>query len=157
MRKDAKKESSDDYAKGVIENSLKKSFAPEFLNRIDDVIVFNNLKMDDIHKIIDIELKGLYKRLEKLGYLIKLTDEAKDFIADKGYDAQFGARPIKRAIQKCLEDPLAEEIINASLNEGDKISVGLDKKKEKIAIKITKPKASKVDQDTKKDDNEKES
>ncbi|NQY11614.1 MAG: ATP-dependent Clp protease ATP-binding subunit [Flavobacteriales bacterium] len=153
----AKKESSDDYAKGVIENSLKKSFAPEFLNRIDDVIVFNNLKMDDIHKIIDIELKGLYKRLEKLGYLIKLTDEAKDFIADKGYDAQFGARPIKRAIQKCLEDPLAEEIINASLNEGDKISVGLDKKKEKIAIKITKPKASKVDQDTKKDDNEKES
>jgi len=151
----AKREWSDEHAKNVIENSLKKSFAPEFLNRIDDVIIFNSLKMDDIHQIIDIELHGLYERLEKLGYDIKLSNAVKDFIADKGYDAQFGARPIKRAIQKYLEDPLAEEIINSSLKEGDKIAIDLDKKKEEIKIKVTKKKGSKVDQeveDEKKDE-----
>ncbi len=90
----------DDHAKGVIENSLKKAFAPEFLNRIDDVIIFNSLDKADINKIIDIELEKLYRRIIDLGYKIKLSDEAKDFLADKGYDSSFGARPLKRAIQK---------------------------------------------------------
>jgi ATP-dependent Clp protease ATP-binding subunit ClpC len=135
----AKKESATDHEKGVIERALKKAFAPEFLNRIDDVVVFNSLKREDIHKIIDIELKHLYTRIEKLGYKIKLSDEAKDFIAEKGYDADFGARPLKRAIQKYLEDPLAEEIIGSNLVEGDNISIGFNKEKGEIVIKINKP------------------
>jgi len=92
---------------------LKKTFSPEFLNRIDDVVIFNSLTKEDISKIIDIELVHLFKRINDLGYKSLLTDEAKDFIADKGFDASFGARPLKRAIQKYLEDPLAEEIIKA--------------------------------------------
>merc|ERR1712173_278850 len=97
-----------DHAKGVIENALKKAFAPEFLNRIDDVIIFNSLEKEDIHKIIDIEIEKLYARVEDLGYQLNLSDSAKDFIADKGYDSAYGARPLKRAIQKYLEDALAE-------------------------------------------------
>jgi ATP-dependent Clp protease ATP-binding subunit ClpC len=135
----AKKETVNEHEKGVIERALKKAFAPEFLNRIDDVVVFNSLKREDIHKIIDIELKHLYNRIEKLGYKIKLNDEAKDFIAEKGYDADFGARPLKRAIQKYLEDPLAEEIIGSNLVEGDTINIGFNKEKGEIVIKITKP------------------
>ena len=124
------------YAQGVIENALKKSFAPEFLNRIDDVIIFEQLEKEDIHKIIDIELTHVYNRIEKLGYKLELTIAAKDFIAEKGWDSQFGARPLKRAIQKYLEDEMAEVIIKASIVEGDTISVGFDKKTEKIKIKI---------------------
>jgi ATP-dependent Clp protease ATP-binding subunit ClpC len=129
-----------EYAKGVIFKALKKAFAPEFLNRIDDVVMFNSLTKEDIHKIIDIELKGLYKRITDLGYSIKISPSAKDFIAEKGYDIQFGARPLKRAIQKYLEDEMAEVIIKASIVEGDTISVGLDKTKEKITIRILKQK-----------------
>lgn len=139
----AKKEQEEDHSKGVIENALKKAFAPEFLNRIDDVIMFNSLSREDIHKIIDIELNSLYGRINGLGYIIKVTDEAKDFISDKGYDSQFGARPLKRAIQKYLEDPLAEEIIKSNLTEGDVIEVGFDKDKEEITINISKPKEPK--------------
>ena len=106
-----KKNKARSLDKGVIENALRKTFAPEFLNRIDDVVVFNSLSKEDIHKIIDIELEGLYERIERLGYTIKITKEAKDFIVGKGFDIQFGASPLKRAIQKYLEDPLAEEII----------------------------------------------
>ena len=135
----AKANTVDEYSKGVIETALKKAFAPEFLNRIDDVIVFNSLTSDDIHKIIDIELKSLYGRINGLGYNIKITKEAKDFIADKGFDTQFGARPLKRAIQKYVEDPLAEEIIKSSVSEGDTIEVDLDKDKKEIKIKISKP------------------
>lgn len=138
-----KKENEEEYSKGVIENALKKAFAPEFLNRIDDVVMFNSLTRDDIHKIIDIELNSLYSRIGGLGYSIKISDEAKDFISDKGYDSQFGARPLKRAIQKYLEDPLAEEIIKSNLTEGDTINVEFDKEKEEIKIKITKPKDAK--------------
>ena len=122
----------------MIEKSLKKEFAPEFLNRIDDVLDFNPLAKEDIHKIIEIELKSLYKRLHELGYEIKITDKAKDYIADKGYDANFGARPLKRAIQRYLEDPMAEQIIGANVNEGDIINVDLDSKKEEIIINIIK-------------------
>ena len=131
---------ADANAKKVIESALKKSFAPEFLNRIDDVIVFNALEREDIHSIIDIELKKLVNRIEDLGYKLNLTDEAKDYIADKGFDKQYGARPLKRAIQKYIEDALAEEIVNSKLNEGDSIFMDLDKKTNDLTIKITKGK-----------------
>ncbi|MCH2234154.1 MAG: ATP-dependent Clp protease ATP-binding subunit [Crocinitomicaceae bacterium] len=139
----SQKEQEEDNANAVIHNALKKAFSPEFLNRIDDIIVFNSLSKEDIHIIIDIELDKLYKRIIELGYGIKLTDPAKDYIADKGYDEKFGARPLKRAIQKYIEDPLAEEIINANLKEGDEIKVDYDKKKEDIVISIVKGKKSK--------------
>jgi len=143
----AKKDSEEDHSKGVIEGALKKAFAPEFLNRIDDVIMFNSLSRDDIHKIIDIELNSLYGRINGLGYSVIVSEEAKDFISDKGYDVQFGARPLKRAIQKYLEDPLAEEIIKSSLTEGDIINV--DVENEEIKIKITKPKDAKESKESK--------
>jgi ATP-dependent Clp protease ATP-binding subunit ClpC len=125
-----------DFAKGVIQKALKKAFAPEFLNRIDDVVMFNTLTREHIHKIIDIELVGLYERVQGLGYELKITPTAKDYIASKGYDVQFGARPLKRAIQKHLEDKMAEIIIMASLSEGDVISIGFNKKKEEITVNI---------------------
>ncbi len=139
----AKKESADDHTASVIQNALKKAFAPEFLNRIDDVVMFNHLSKEDIHKIIDIELENLYKRIIELGYQIKLTDKAKDFIADKGYDTNYGARPLKRAIQKYLEDPLAEEIIQSKLTEGDIILVDQLENTEELVIGITKGKKKK--------------
>ena len=125
-----------EHAKFVVEKALKKAFAPEFLNRIDDVIMFNSLTKEHIHEIIDIELKGLYERVNSLNYKLKISSAAKDFIADKGFDVQFGARPLKRAIQKYLEDEMAEVIIKASVIQGDTISVGFDKKTEKIKIRI---------------------
>ncbi len=141
----ARETQAEDHSRGVIENSLKKAFAPEFLNRIDDVVIFNSLSKEDIHKIIDIELEYLYKRVNELGYKIKLSEEAKDFLADKGYDSSFGARPLKRAIQKFVEDPLAEEIIKAELAEGDMIELTYDKEKDPEALKIVviKPTKSK--------------
>jgi len=135
--------SADANAKAVIENALKKAFAPEFLNRIDDVVMFNSLSRDDIHKIIDIELVNLFKRTEVMGFKIKMTEEAKDFIADKGFDANFGARPLKRAIQKYLEDPLVEEIIKSKLGEGDVVDVDLDKEKQEITVTVSKAKPAK--------------
>ena len=134
----AQKSQADDHARSVIENALKKAFAPEFLNRIDDVVVFNALEREDIHKIIDIELAKLFDRISGLGYSLKLTDSAKDFIADKGFDKQYGARPLNRAIQKYIEDALAEEIITANLEEGDSIVMDLDKEKNELTIDITK-------------------
>jgi ATP-dependent Clp protease ATP-binding subunit ClpC len=129
-------EGENEHAKYVIQKALKKAFAPEFLNRIDDVVMFNQLDKKDIHKIIDIEIKDLYKRVESLNYKLKISSAAKDFIAEKGYDPQFGARPLKRAIQKYLEDEMAEIIIKASISEGDTISVGFDKKNEKLQMRI---------------------
>lgn len=134
----AKSGAMDEHSKGVIENALKKAFAPEFLNRIDDVIVFSSLSKEHIHSIIDIELERLYKRISDLGYKIKLTDEAKDFIAEKGYDSNFGARPLKRAIQKYIEDNLAEEIIKAEMAEGDSIEMVFDKENNTLKANITK-------------------
>jgi len=136
----AKSAGQEDANRGIIEKALRKAFAPEFLNRIDDIIMFNALKREDIHKIIDIELGHLYKRVGELGYDLKLTEEAKDFLAEKGYDEKFGARPLKRAIQKFIEDPMAEEIINQGIEEGDKISIGLNKEKTDVSIKVTKGK-----------------
>ncbi|MBE9489467.1 MAG: ATP-dependent Clp protease ATP-binding subunit, partial [Bacteroidetes bacterium] len=139
----SKKAQADANAKSIIENALKKSFAPEFLNRIDDVIVFNALERKDIHAIIDIELEKLLSRISKLGYHLSLSDAAKDFIVDKGFDKKYGARPLNRAIQKYIEDALAEEIVNANLNENDTIFMDLDKKKDVLTIKIDKSKTSK--------------
>ncbi|MBW8245162.1 ATP-dependent Clp protease ATP-binding subunit [Muricauda oceani] len=138
----AKKAQADDHQKSVIENALKKAFAPEFLNRIDDVVVFNALERGDIHKIIDIELNKLYKRIKEIGYDLTLSDKAKDYIADKGFDKQYGARPLKRAIQKYIEDSLAEEIVNSKLEEGDSIFMDLDESKEELTIKIKKAEKS---------------
>lgn len=136
----AKESQADANSKGIIENALKKAFAPEFLNRVDDVMVFNPLDREDIHKIIDIELNQLFDRINELGYNLILTDTAKDYIADKGFDKDFGARPLKRAIQKYIEDALAEEIINSNLQEGDSITMDLDDKKGELTIKIKKQK-----------------
>ena len=138
----SKKAQADSHQKSVIENALKKAFAPEFLNRIDDVIVFNHLEREDIHKIIDIELIKLFKRIKDIGYDLKLSGKAKDYIADKGFDKQYGARPLKRAIQKYIEDALAEEIVNSNLNEGDRIFMDLDEKNEELTIKIEKQEKS---------------
>ena len=129
------------HAHGVIENALKRTFAPEFLNRIDDVVIFESLDKEDIYKIIDIELSHLYGRINQMGYKISVTAKAKDFIIDKGWDEQFGARPLKRAIQKYIEDPLAEEIIKSTLKENDIIKIDYDAKKEDIKVKISAPRS----------------
>jgi ATP-dependent Clp protease ATP-binding subunit ClpC len=147
----AKLSAADEHAKSVITNALKKSFAPEFLNRIDDVILFNSLSKEDIHKIIDIELAKLFARIDDLGFKIQLTNEAKDYIADKGFDKEYGARPLKRAIQKYLEDALAEEILTSKLAEGDTVKVDYDEKNSEIKMKVTKAKkkaVKKEDQDS---------
>ncbi len=140
---------ADDHAKGIIENALKKSFAPELLNRIDDIVVFNSLEREHIHLIIDIELDKLLHRISDLGYTLKLSEKAKDYIADKGFDKKYGARPLKRAIQKYIEDALAQEIVNSKLSEGDTIVMDLDQKKNELTIKIKK--AKKVPKEQKED------
>jgi ATP-dependent Clp protease ATP-binding subunit ClpC len=136
----AKTLAADEHSKSIIENALKKFFAPEFLNRVDDVIIFHNLNKEHIHKIIDIELDKLFKRVNALNLQIRITDSAKDFIVEKGFDSQYGARPLKRAIQKYIEDPLAEEIIKAGAAEGDIIEIDYEKGAEEIVIKATKSK-----------------
>ncbi len=127
---------ADENNKAVIEKALKRTFSPEFLNRIDDVIIFNSLTKENIFSIIDILMKGVMKRLENLGFSLKLSDEAKDFIAEKGYDSQFGARPLHRAIQKYLEDPLAEEILATNVKSGDIMEATLDKENGKIIFTL---------------------
>ena len=135
-----RKATRDEQTKSILQKALQKTFAPEFLNRIDDVVMFNSLTKENINKIIDIELKGLYERVKSLGYQLKISNPARDFIAERGFDANFGARPLKRAIQKYLEDPMAEVMIKASLKEGDHVIVGLNTAKTEIKIKITKKK-----------------
>ena len=137
----AKKATRDEQTKSILQKALQKTFAPEFLNRIDDVVMFNSLTKENINKIIDIELKGLYDRVKSLGYKLKISNAARDFIAERGFDANFGARPLKRAIQKYLEDPMAEVMIKASLKEGDLVNVSLNTAKSEIKIKIQKKKA----------------
>jgi len=134
----AKASQADDHSKSVIENALKKTFAPEFLNRIDDVIVFNPLEKKHIDLIIEIELKKLFARIKDLGYTLVLSDAAKGFIAEKGFDKQFGARPLKRAIQKYVEDGLAEKIITSKISEGDEIFMDIEEGSEELSVKIKK-------------------
>jgi len=139
----AKTSASDDHSRGVIEKALKKAFAPEFLNRIDDVVLFNQLKKEDLHQIIDLELKSVFKRISEVGYTVELEESAKEFLSDKGYDPEFGARPLARAIQKYLEDPLAEAIIGSTIAEGDVLIVKHAKDADELTIDVKKPKAEK--------------
>ena len=139
----AKTAAADLNNKGVIENALKRFFAPEFLNRIDDVIVFNSLEKEDIQKILELSLQELVARIKQIGFGIKLSKAAKDYLAEKGFDSDFGARPLNRAIQKYLEDPLAEEILKSDIKEGDIIKVDFNKKKEELTFKKEKGKAVK--------------
>ena len=129
-------ENAEENSKAVIEKALKRTFSPEFLNRIDDVVVFNSLTKENIFSIIDILMQGVMKRLSNLGFTMELTEKAKDFIADRGYDSQFGARPLHRAIQKYLEDPLAEEILNMNIKAGDVMIAELDESGEKIKFSL---------------------
>ena len=138
----ARQESSDTDTRAIIQNSLKRTFSPEFLNRIDDVVIFNSLGQDDILKIIDITLKDLYARLDEMGYKLKLNKKAKEFVAEKGFDPQFGARPLNRAIQKYIEDPLAEYILNNSPSQGTELLAELNKEKDGLIIKLGKASAS---------------
>ncbi len=131
----SRKESSETDSRAIIQNALKRTFSPEFLNRIDDVVIFNSLSQEDIFKIIDITLKDLYQRLEEMGYKLKLNKKAKEFVSEKGFDPQFGARPLNRAIQKYIEDPLAEFILNNNPAEGTELIAELKKDKEGLIIK----------------------
>jgi ATP-dependent Clp protease ATP-binding subunit ClpC len=132
----ARLEAAEDNSKAVIQNALKKTFSPEFLNRIDDVVIFNSLEKEQIFQIIDISLKDLYKRLTAMGYKLVLSDEAKAFVAEKGYDPQFGARPLNRAIQKYIEDPLAESILNENPSEGSILEAVLNAEKDGLKITV---------------------
>jgi ATP-dependent Clp protease ATP-binding subunit ClpC len=125
-------QNSEEANKAVIEKALKRTFSPEFLNRVDDVVIFNSLTKENIFEIIDILMKGVMARLKNLGFELELTTEAKDFIAEKGYDQQYGARPLHRAIQKYLEDPLAEEILSMNIKQGDIMVADLDKESQKL-------------------------
>ena len=124
-----------EYARSIIQKSLSKQFAPEFLNRLDEIITFDQLDLEAIKKIIDIELKGLYKRIESLGYQLTITDSAKEFVATKGYDVQFGARPLKRAIQNYIEDGICEKLLSGELHEGDTIAVSKIPNKDELQFK----------------------
>lgn len=134
----------DEMMKSTIQNALKKAFSPEFLNRLDDVIVFNSLEKPDIHRIIDISLGSLFKRINDLNISIELTDAAKDFLSEKGYDHQYGARPLNRAIQRYLEDPVAEEILKGEAKDGCTILADHEDKAEELTLKIKKSKAEKT-------------
>lgn len=138
----SKRENEEEAMKSTIQNALKRAFSPEFLNRLDDVIVFNSLQREHIHKIIDITLGKLFDRILQLGYKIELTDKAKDFLAEKGYDHQFGARPLNRAIQRYLEDPVAEEILKGEVEDGGTILADYEGSGDALTIKAKKPKAS---------------
>jgi len=134
----AKADNQDEIMKGTIQSALRKAFSPEFLNRLDDVIVFNSLQREDLHRIIDISLGKLFSRVKGLGYEIELTVEAKDFLSEKGYDPQYGARPLNRAIQKYLEDPVAEEILKGDLREGDVLVATHVENSEELTITVRK-------------------
>ncbi len=138
----AKRENEEETMKSTIQNALKRAFSPEFLNRLDDVIVFNSLQREHIHKIIDIILKKVFDRITQIGYNVELTEKAKDFLADKGYDQQFGARPLHRAIQKYLEDPVAEEILKGEIEEGGTIVADYEDKAEVLTITTRKATAA---------------
>jgi ATP-dependent Clp protease ATP-binding subunit ClpC len=136
----SQQDQKEDNAKMIVQNALRKAFAPEFLNRVDDMVMFRSLSREDLHDIIDIELGKLYSRINELGFSIKMTEAAKDFIVDKGYDEKFGARPLKRAIQKYIEDPLAEQIVNSNLKDGDAIKIDVKKGDTELLVDIVKGK-----------------
>jgi ATP-dependent Clp protease ATP-binding subunit ClpC len=132
----SQKAQTSDIEKGVIEKELKKTFSPEFLNRIDDIVIFNALKKQDIRVIVDIELKKFITRVEKIGYKLNVSDAAKDFIAEKGYDSKYGARPLNRAIQKHIEDLVAEHVVGNTIKEGDLVSIDKNKKEDALQLDV---------------------
>lgn len=142
----AKTSNTEENNRGVIEKALKRTFSPEFLNRIDDVVIFNSLEESHIGMIIDIIMKDVLKRLNTLGFTLSLSDSAKKYIAEKGYDQQFGARPLHRAIQKYLEDPLAEEILNHRITAGDMVTADYSEEEKKIVFEITHTPAPKEEE-----------
>lgn len=129
-------EQNKQYARSIIQKSLSKQFSPEFLNRLDEIITFDQLDLNSIKKIIDLELRGLYKRLEEMGYHVELTDKAKELVATKGYDVQFGARPLKRAIQSYIEDGLCEKILSEEIHEGDTVVISKNPNKEDLIFRV---------------------
>ncbi|PSR02657.1 MAG: Clp protease ClpC, partial [Bacteroidetes bacterium SW_11_45_7] len=134
----ATEEAMDQNKKSIIQKNLKKTFSPEFLNRIDDVVIFNSLSREHIYQIIDIMMQDVYPRVEELGYSLELTGNAKDFLAKRGYDPKFGARPLQRAIQKHIEDPLAEQILQSDVKEGDTLVVDHENDNKELTIKAKK-------------------
>ena len=134
-----------EYSRGIIQKALNRAFAPEFLNRVDDLVMFDQLSRESIYKIIDLELVGLYKRIGDLGYKVTLTESAKEFIANKGYDVQFGARPLKRALQKYVEDEMAEMILRTGMKEGDTVLVDFDSENQKVVMEKVEEKEKVVE------------
>ncbi|MEO1653017.1 MAG: ATP-dependent Clp protease ATP-binding subunit, partial [Bacteroidota bacterium] len=134
----ARMQNQDELMKSTIQSALRKAFSPEFLGRLDDVIVFNSLQREHLHQIIDLMLEKVFARIATMGYKVELTDKAKDFLSDKGYDPQYGARPLQRAIQKYLEDPIAEEILRGEVKEGDTILVDHDGSSESLSFTVRK-------------------
>ena len=132
----SKKEQTNDIEKSIIQKELKKTFTPEFLNRIDEVIIFNNLEKKDIRKIVDIELAKVIKRVNDIGYKLEVTLNAKDFLTEKGYDKKYGARPLNRAIQKYIEDLIAENVVSNNIKDGDIIEIDWIKKQDSLSLKI---------------------
>jgi ATP-dependent Clp protease ATP-binding subunit ClpC len=142
----ARQKNKSSYQKGVIEKALKGKFSPEFLNRIDDVIIFNSLEKDDIKKIVDIEMRDIHKRIDDNGYTLEITENFKNFLADKGYDEQYGARPLKRAIQKYVEDPISEEIIKNG-NDIKKIKIDYNEKTDDMKIRVVKKRKERIEKE----------
>ena len=134
--------SDKEYARGIIQKSLSKQFAPEFLNRLDEIITFDQLDLEAIKKIIDIELRGLLQRMQELGHPLHITEDAKEFVAMKGYDVQFGARPLKRAIQTYIEDVVSEQILSGNLDDGDAITIHKNPDKDTLTAEIQKESSS---------------
>jgi ATP-dependent Clp protease ATP-binding subunit ClpC len=134
----AKKEGADEQMKATIQSALRKAFSPEFLNRLDDIIIFNSLQREDIHKIIDLSLAKVFERIRNLGYKVQLSEKAKDFLAEKGYDSQYGARPLNRAIQKYLEDLVAEEILKGEIGPDNVIMADHEDGKDELSIRVIK-------------------
>ena len=144
----AREAGAGDYARTVVENALKRTFSPEFLNRVDDVIVFNTLEQEDMYKIINLQLQELYERVEQMGYKIEVEEEAKKFLAEKGFDPHYGARPLKRAIQRYVEDNIAEEILKSDINEGDLITIVRGQEEDAVKIEISSSSTSAEAPDT---------
>lgn len=138
----ARVDGQDELMKSTIQSALRKAFSPEFLNRLDDIIIFNSLQREHIHQIIDLMLEAVFKRIGDLGYNVELTEKAKDFLSDKGYDPQYGARPLSRSIQKYLEDPIAEEILRGDVSEGDVLVADFEDGKEELTFSVRKSEAS---------------
>jgi len=143
----SKLDSADDAAEGVIQDSLKKAFSPEFLNRLDDIIIFKSLDKDDIKRIVDIPLNEVIGRVKEMGYNLKIDDTLKEYLIEKGYDEKYGARPLNRAIQRYVEDPIAERVLDGDVNIGDTITISYDTKIEDVKLDVKKPKASKKKED----------